>query len=65
MEGALTDDKSPSERLAALTVEQLIQSGLIRAEKRDAVISKIAAGRMKGEDWRLEIELSLEKAGEA
>lgn len=61
----MSDDAAPSAKLAELTVDQLIQSGLIRAEKRDTVISKIAAGQMKGEDWRLEIDLSVEKAGEA
>lgn len=61
----MTDEKSPSEKLASLTVDHLIQSGLIRVEKRDAVIVKIAAGQMKGEDWRLEIDLGAEKAGEA
>ncbi|MEP9403079.1 hypothetical protein [Sphingomonas sp. VNH70] len=61
----MSDDAAPSAKLAELAVDQLIQSGLIRAEKRDAVISKIAAGHMKGEDWRLEIDLSVEKAGEA
>ena len=61
----MNDDAAPSAKLAELAVDQLIQSGLIRAEKRDAVISKIAAGQMKGEDWRLEIDLSVEKAGEA
>lgn len=61
----MNDDAAPSAKLAELTVDQLIQSGLIRASKRDSVIAKIAAGQMKGEDWRLEIDLSVEKAGEA
>lgn len=61
----MSDDAAPSAKLAELTVDQLIQSGLVRPEKRDPIIAKIAAGQMKGEDWRLEIDLSVEKAGEA
>ena len=61
----MSDDTAPSAKLAELTVDQLIQSGLVRPEKRDSVIAKISAGQMKGEDWRLEIDLSVEKVGEA
>ena len=61
----MSDDPAPSAKLAEQTVDQLILSGLVRPEKRESVIAKIAAGQMKGEDWRLEIDLSVEKAGEA
>lgn len=61
----MTDKHTPSEKLASLTADRLIQSGLVRAEKRDSLIAKIAVGQMKGEDWRMEIDLGVEKAGEA
>ena len=58
----MTDDAVPSAKLAELTVDRLIQSGLLRADKRDALIAKVAAGSMSGADWKLEIDLSSAKA---
>lgn len=53
---------APSEKLATLAVDRLIESGLLRGDKRDALIAKIGAGTMKAEDWKLEIDLASEKA---
>jgi|GWRWMinimDraft_10_1066017.scaffolds.fasta_scaffold14660_2 hypothetical protein len=61
----MSDEKSPSETLAAQIVDQLIQSGLVRTEKRDSVVTKIASGEMKGLDWKNEIDLAAEKAATA
>jgi hypothetical protein len=61
----MSDGGVPSEKLAALTVDRLIKSGLLRADKRDALIAKVAAGTMKGEDWKSEIDLASMKAGNA
>ena len=58
----MSDEAVPSAKLAALTVDRLIQSGLLRADKRDALIEKIAAGTMQGSDWKLEIDLASAKA---
>lgn len=58
----MSEEKSPSETLASQIVDQLIQSGLVRAEKRDSVVTKIASGDMKGLDWKNEIDLAAEKA---
>lgn len=58
----MSDEKVPSEKLAELTVDRLIQSGLLRADKRDVLIAKIAAGKMQGTDWKLEIDLASAKA---
>lgn len=58
----MSDVKSPSEKLAALTVDRLIQSGLLRATRRDALIVEIAAGALKGSDWKVEVELATAKA---
>lgn len=58
----MTDEAAPSAKLAALTVDRLIVSGLVRADKRDTLIGKIAAGTMSGGDWKVEIELASAKA---
>jgi len=58
----MTDVKDPSAKLAALAVDRLIASGLVRASKRDTLISKIAAGTISGGDWKVEIELASAKA---
>lgn len=57
----MTDEAAPSAKLAALTVDRLIASGLLRADKRDALVAKIAAGTMSGADWKLEIDLASAK----
>ena len=59
----MSDEETPSAKLAALAVDRLIASGLLRADKRDTLIGKIAAGTMQGEDWKLEIDLASAKAG--
>lgn len=61
----MTASNSPSEILSATVIDRLIESGLVRADKRDALISRIANGAMQGEDWRLEIELAITKDGAA
>jgi hypothetical protein len=58
----MSDEAVPSAKLASVTVDRLIQSGLLRADKRDALIAKIAAGSMRGEDWKNEIDLASLKA---
>jgi hypothetical protein len=58
----MSDESVPSAKLAVLTVDRLIQSGLLRADKREVLIAKIAAGTMQGSDWKLEIDLASAKA---
>lgn len=58
----MSEPKSPSMNLAELTVDRLVASGLLRADKREALIAKIAAGTMSGADWKLEIDLAASKA---
>lgn len=53
---------SPSDELANLIVEDLVKEGLIRPEKQDALVKKIAKGTMRSLDWRLEVELPAEDA---
>lgn len=57
----MSDCQNPSDILAAKVIERLIASGHLRADKRDALIAKMASGGLKAEDWRLEIELSAPK----
>ena len=57
----MTDTKSPSENLSNLVVDRLIEAGFLRADKRDALVGKIAAGTMSSEDWKLEIDLASPK----
>lgn len=54
----MTTDEKPASQLAALVVDRLIKDGLLRREKRDQLIAKVAAGEMKEGDWNLEIDLS-------
>lgn len=54
----MTETPSPSEALSTEVVDRLIEVGLLRAGKRDILITKIASGKMKGEDWKLEIDLA-------
>lgn len=58
----MSDDATPSAKLAVLAVDRLIASGLLRVDKRDALIGKIATGTMRAEDWKLEIDLASAKA---
>lgn len=57
----MSDSASPSNALTIVVVERLIESGLLRSDKRDALITKIASGGMKEADWKLEIELAQAK----
>jgi hypothetical protein len=57
----MTDTSSPSEVLSAEVVDRLIKAGLLRAGKRDTLSTKIASGDMRGEDWKLEIDLAQAK----
>ena len=54
----MSNDGTPSAKLAALTVDRLIKSGLLRADKREALVAKIGTGSMRGEDWKNEIDLA-------
>jgi hypothetical protein len=58
----MTAKPSPSETLSTEVVDRLIAAGLLRANKRDVLIAKIATGEMGGEDWKLEIDLAQAQA---
>lgn len=57
----MNDSEVPSEKLAKLVVNRLIEAGLLRADKYDSLASKIATGEMQGNDWKLEIDLASSK----
>jgi|HubBroStandDraft_2_1064218.scaffolds.fasta_scaffold37788_2 hypothetical protein len=57
----MTVKSSPSETLSAELLDRLIAAGLLRAKRRDALIAKIAAGEMRGQDWKHEIDLAQTK----
>lgn len=61
----MSDTKSPSETLAGQVIDRLIAAGHLRADKRDALVAKMASGGLKAEDWRLEIELAADEGEEA
>lgn len=61
----MTKAIAPSDLLAAKIVDRLIEQKLVRAERRDAMVAKIAAGSIKGDDWRLEIDLATTKIEKA
>lgn len=58
----MSGEAVPSAKLAELTVDRLIGSGLLRPDKRDVLIAKVADGSMSGADWKLEIDLASAKA---
>lgn len=58
----MTDEATPSAKLAASTVDQLIEAGLVRSDKREATVAAVASGNMKTADWKNEIDLASEKA---
>ncbi|WP_284259551.1 hypothetical protein [Acidocella aquatica] len=58
----MTELETPSSQLAKILVDRLIEKKLLRADKREQLVTKIAAGTMKGEDWKLDIELAIAKS---
>ncbi|WP_316980116.1 hypothetical protein [Shumkonia mesophila] len=60
----MTDGEKPAQKLAALIVDRLVKEGLLRAEKRDQLAAKIAAGTMKESDWNLDIDLASREGDE-
>ncbi len=54
----MSEVPTPSDRLAELAFEALVEKGLLRTDRRAAVIAKLATGKMTKEDWSLELELA-------
>lgn len=53
---------TPSERLAKQITARLVQEGLLSGDDANAMRPKLAEGSLKGEDWRLPIELAAARA---
>ncbi|MFM7471290.1 MAG: hypothetical protein ACKO5P_07275 [Nodosilinea sp.] len=52
--------ESPSEQLAKQIIDRLSQEKLLTPERAKRCLPKLAAGTLKTEDWKVEIELSQE-----
>ena len=50
---------SPSERLADKILKKLLQEKLLSGPEAKKILSKLAEGKVKAEDWRLAIEVSM------
>lgn len=48
---------TPSQELAQQIVARLVDEQLISVESARSLLPKLAAGKLRGEDWRLPIEL--------
>ena len=55
--------ETPSQKLAARILKRLADAKLLREADAQALASKLAAGSLKQEDWRLAVEKALEKKG--
>lgn len=51
---------SPSDELAKLICEKLHQAGLLTQQDRQRFSEKMAAGKIKPEDWRLAVEKAMD-----
>lgn len=52
---------TPSELLSAKIIERLIDEKLFSAQDGKKLSTKLAAGKLRPEDWRLPIEMAGEK----
>jgi len=53
--------KTPSQTLAEFIVHKLVAEKLVTESDGKALIPKLAAGKMKAEDWRLAVEKGVAK----
>lgn len=56
---------TPSGQLASRILKRLIEEKLLRSEDETKLLSKLAGGQLKSEDWRLAIELAQSKEKKA
>lgn len=55
--------ETPAQALARRIVERLVKEQLLSADDANAIQPKLAEGKLRGEDWRLPIELNGAKEG--
>lgn len=48
----------PNDQLADLVAEKLTEEGLISSDRKGQVLSGLKAGSLKGQDWRLLLEIA-------
>lgn len=48
----------PSQKLAGKIIDHLIEENLLSPDQKEKLLSKLAEGKMKPEDWRLPLELA-------
>ena len=48
----------PNDQLANLIAGKLVEEGLITSDHKDRVLSGLKAGSLKGQDWRLLLEIA-------
>jgi hypothetical protein len=53
--------ETPSEKLALLILDRLIESKVLAPGDRAKMQSKLAEGKLTRDDWRLAIELAIDK----
>ena len=61
MTGEEPNDLSPNEQLAAIVASKLESDGIIPTAKVAEVQTGLANGKLKSTDWRLLIEMSLDR----
>jgi hypothetical protein len=53
--------ETPTHQLARQIIDRLVQEGLMSEEAGRKLLPKLSAGTLRGEDWRLPIELETAK----
>jgi len=54
-------NKTPSEELAEIVASRLVENALVLEADSATLMRDMAAGKLKGEDWRLFIEKAIDK----
>lgn len=54
---------TPSKQLAKRIMEKFVAEGILSSVDGTKMLDKLAAGKLKQEDWQLPIELAGEKGG--
>lgn len=49
---------TPSEKLALKILKRLVAEKLLRPEEENKLLARFAGGQLRGEDWRLAVELA-------
>ena len=58
-----SSERTPNDRLSATVCDALVSEGLVPKEKRDEIISKLAAGEARSRDWSVWRRSTVAKTG--